>query len=138
MIMDTAYGIHGDAADPYISTAIEAVNAVTTATAPGAFLVDFLPFREHYILRKGQYVHRPCSVKHIPEWVPGAGFQRKARHWNILRHHMTEKPFQAAKHQIVRAKAILTRIVLNVLYIGHGRIYTIPYLNGLGKYGFDA
>lgn len=83
MIMDTTYGIHGDAADPYISTAIEAVNAVTTATAPGAFLVDFLPF-----------------LKHIPEWVPGAGFQRKARHWNILRHHMTEKPFQAAKHQI--------------------------------------
>ena len=51
MIMDITYGIRGEAADPYISTAIEALDGVARAATPGAFLVDSLPFREHRDLR---------------------------------------------------------------------------------------
>ena len=47
MIMDITYGIRGEAADPYISTAVEARDGVARAATPGAFLVDSLPFREH-------------------------------------------------------------------------------------------
>ena len=51
MIMDITYGIHGEAADPYISTAVEALDGVARAATPGAFLVDSLPFREYRDLR---------------------------------------------------------------------------------------
>ncbi|ETW77757.1 cytochrome P450 monooxygenase 31 [Heterobasidion irregulare TC 32-1] len=83
MIMDITYGIRGEAADPYISTAIEALDGVARAATPGAFLVDYLPF-----------------LKYVPGWVPGAGFQQKAKKWSTSRYDMTEKPFQAAKRQI--------------------------------------
>lgn len=44
--MDITYGIRGDAADPYIETAVEALDSMAIAGAPGAFLVDAVPLRE--------------------------------------------------------------------------------------------
>ena len=47
--------------DPYIKIAEEAVAAKTELLIPGAFLVDSIPI-----------------LKYVPEWFPGANFQRKA------------------------------------------------------------
>ena len=47
--------------DPYIKIAEEAVAAGAELLIPGAFLVDIIPI-----------------LKYIPEWFPGAKFQRKA------------------------------------------------------------
>ena len=47
--------------DPYIKTAEEAVAVNSELTIPGAFLVDIIPI-----------------LKYVPEWFPGANFQRKA------------------------------------------------------------
>ena len=51
---------------------------------------------------------------------------------------MTEKPFQAAKRQIVRMKAIFVYAVLHVPFAGYGGLYTIPHLIGPGEHGFGA
>lgn len=83
LIMDITYGIRGDAADPYIETAVEALDSMAIAGAPGAFLVDAVPL-----------------LRHMPEWTPGAGFKRQAREWNVLRQKMANRPFIAAKQQI--------------------------------------
>ena len=47
--------------DPYIKIAEEAIKASAELLIPGAFLVDIIPI-----------------LKYVPEWFPGAKFQRKA------------------------------------------------------------
>ena len=47
--------------DPYIKNANEAVAALGELVVAGAFLVDIIPV-----------------LKYVPEWFPGAKFQRKA------------------------------------------------------------
>ncbi|KAF8527426.1 cytochrome P450 [Hysterangium stoloniferum] len=83
MIMDITYGIQGDEADPYIETAIDAVESIARASAPGAYWVDYAPI-----------------LKYVPEWLPGAGFKKKAREWFRLRCQMTERPYAVAKQKI--------------------------------------
>ena len=53
--------------DPYIKIAEEAVASTGELMIPGAFLVDIIPI-----------------LKYVPEWFPGAKFQRKAA---VMRKH---------------------------------------------------
>ena len=59
-----------------------AMDAFSTAAAPGAFLVDSFPIRMSPIRKNNP---SGCSevfiptVKYVPEWFPGAGFKRFAR-----------------------------------------------------------
>ena len=56
------YGIHIQPYDdPYIKIVEEAVAVNAELMIPGAFLVDIIPI-----------------LKYVPEWFPGANFQRKA------------------------------------------------------------
>lgn len=85
-IMSIAYGIDiQQKDDPYVKAAQEGVHPLTAATVPGAFLVDMLPL-----------------LKYVPEWVPGAGFQKKAKEWAQLAMTMVDMPFEACKKSIVR------------------------------------
>ncbi|KDR66571.1 hypothetical protein GALMADRAFT_80669 [Galerina marginata CBS 339.88] len=84
-IMAVGYGLevqHND--DPYIKTAEQGVRPLFAAAVPGAFLVDIF-----------------SVLKYVPWWMPGAGFQRKAREWKKLARTMVEAPFAAAKRNIV-------------------------------------
>lgn len=85
-ILDIAYGIEVlPTGDPYIRTAEASFESVCQATLPGAFLVDMLPI-----------------LRHVPEWMPGAGFQRKAKEWKKLTDAVHQEPFAAAKLALVR------------------------------------
>ena len=53
--------------DPYIKMAEEAASSTAELVIPGAFLVDIIPI-----------------LKYVPEWFPGAQFQRKAA---VMRKH---------------------------------------------------
>ncbi|KAL0958951.1 hypothetical protein HGRIS_014263 [Hohenbuehelia grisea] len=80
-IMKVTYGI--DVAprdDYYINIAERALDGMAKAASPGAFLVDLVPI-----------------LKYIPQWVPGAGFQRLAWEWKKVTHEMRDAPFQAAR-----------------------------------------
>ncbi|KAG6918792.1 hypothetical protein DXG01_011544 [Tephrocybe rancida] len=80
VIMNVTYGIHiAPKNDRYITIAEKALGGMAEAANPGAFLVDLLPF-----------------LKHIPEWVPGAGFQKKAREWKAAVYEMRDAPFETA------------------------------------------
>lgn len=84
--MSIAYGIQVKPVDdPYIEAAEKGVHGLVTAAVPGRFLVDMLPI-----------------LKYVPEWVPGAGFQRRARKWKKWARAMVENPFEIAKENIVR------------------------------------
>ena len=41
------------------------------------------------------------SVKHVPEWFPGAGFQKKARIWRKFGEEAYTAPFEAVKQALV-------------------------------------
>ncbi|KAM5539123.1 hypothetical protein V8D89_007346 [Ganoderma adspersum] len=62
--------------DPYIHTAEEAGDAISETTVAGAFLVDVIPF-----------------LKHVPEWFPGAGFQKKASQWRVTVDRLRDAPY---------------------------------------------
>ncbi|KAF8516743.1 cytochrome P450 [Hysterangium stoloniferum] len=84
MILEITYGIQvRPKRDPYLTLVEEGIAATCEAAAPGAFLVNVLPI-----------------LKYVPEWVPGAGFQTKARLWRKLMTDMVEVPFKAVKESI--------------------------------------
>jgi hypothetical protein len=67
VILFSAYGIKVQPEnDPYLDIAEKASEGVRAVGNPGTFLVEVLPI-----------------MKYIPEWCPGAGFQRKAREWRM-------------------------------------------------------
>lgn len=84
-IMTIAYGLQVKPKnDPYIAVAEEGVHPLVAAANPGAFLVDMIP-----------------ALKYVPEWMPFAGFQHKAKAWKKLALTMVNVPFEAAKTNIV-------------------------------------
>lgn len=70
--------------DPVIKIVDEATEQFSDATAPGAFLVDVFPV-----------------LRHVPGWVPGAGFHKKAREWKKTLNDMVEIPYSLAKNRMV-------------------------------------
>ncbi|KAJ4469249.1 cytochrome P450 [Lentinula aciculospora] len=82
--MDIAYGMKAqEKDDPFIACSERAVAGVVRAFVPGAFLVDMIPI-----------------LKYVPEWVPGAGFQRLARQWKKETDDTFDLPWAAAKQRI--------------------------------------
>ncbi|KAF8210796.1 hypothetical protein K438DRAFT_1959016 [Mycena galopus ATCC 62051] len=68
LIMAVTYRIDvSSEEDPHFALGEAAVNALVIAGIPGRFLIDTFPI-----------------LKYVPEWVPGAGFERTARFWKEL------------------------------------------------------
>ncbi|KAJ4485333.1 cytochrome P450 [Lentinula aciculospora] len=87
-IMDVTYGLDAAEAQPYLPTAVAALDSMATAGTPGAFYVDQIPI-----------------LKYVPEWFPGADFKRKAREWSDLRVKMTETAFNVTKQRMAMGTA---------------------------------
>ncbi|KAG6809378.1 hypothetical protein H0H92_000479 [Tricholoma furcatifolium] len=118
VIMNVTYGIRiAPKDDRYIAIAEKALAGMAEAANPGAFLVEFIPFRKSLpsaltrmaTERLDSEVH--STLRHTPDlafsphvsrraWVPGAGFQRKAREWKAAVYEMRDAPFEAAMHAI--------------------------------------
>ncbi|KAF9008812.1 cytochrome P450 [Cyathus striatus] len=75
--------------DPFIELANKATAQFAMSTAPGGFLVDVIPF-----------------LRHVPQWLPGAGFRRKADTWATTLMEMVEKPHIFVKEQMVAGTAL--------------------------------
>ncbi|KAF5324171.1 hypothetical protein D9619_011321 [Psilocybe cf. subviscida] len=83
-IMSIIYGLQiSSPDDDYLKIAEEGVAGLVVAGIPGAFLVDTFPW-----------------LKHVPSWMPGAGFQKKAEAWYKCARRMIEDPYNATKKNI--------------------------------------
>ncbi|KAI3577934.1 cytochrome P450 [Fusarium oxysporum f. sp. albedinis] len=84
VILKIAYGYTAEPSkeDILIKMAGQAMDDVTAAGVPGAFLVDILPLY----------------------WVPGANFKRLAKKWSSELDDLTEKPYAFVKHQHASGK----------------------------------
>jgi len=85
LVLALIYGLPiRDHDDPYLALAEEAIRTLATAAVPGAFLVDVIP-----------------SLKYIPEWMPGAGFQTTVKKYREIQRRFRNEPFDAAVRNIV-------------------------------------
>ncbi|THH01147.1 hypothetical protein EW145_g6967 [Phellinidium pouzarii] len=90
IIVRMAYGytIEPTGRDPLVALADKGIAQISMAAQPGAFLVDILPF-----------------LRHIPEWIPGAGFQKTARRFRATVTELVEKPYAFVRQQIAVSAA---------------------------------
>ncbi|KAK7031915.1 cytochrome P450 [Favolaschia claudopus] len=89
LVMEITYGIDvREAEDPYIKVAEGAMYGLSVASIPGAFLVDSVP-----------------ALQYVPDWVPGAGFKRKAKEWKKLALELLEVPFKETQRNMNLGKA---------------------------------
>ncbi|KAJ3533125.1 hypothetical protein NMY22_g7461 [Coprinellus aureogranulatus] len=63
------------------------IQRVGAVTVPGKYLVGTFPF-----------------LRHIPEWVPGAGFQREFRELKELNKEVVDTPFDDAKEKMANGQ----------------------------------
>ncbi|KAG1737603.1 cytochrome P450 [Suillus lakei] len=77
--------------DPFIDLADRAMDQFSRSTAPGAFMVDIMPF-----------------LAKVPEWFPGAGFKRLAREWHQTLEEMVDAPYKFVKDQMAAGIAPLS------------------------------
>ncbi|KAF4610084.1 hypothetical protein D9613_010449 [Agrocybe pediades] len=89
IIMSVTYGLKvAPTDDMYVSLAEKALEGVGMAASPSGFLVDFFPF-----------------LKHVPDWIPGASFRKKAREWHAATIGMKDIPFEAVLEELKMGKA---------------------------------
>ncbi|KAJ3562900.1 hypothetical protein NP233_g9289 [Leucocoprinus birnbaumii] len=74
--------------DPWIAIAEQAMHCLTATLVPGQYLVDAFPI-----------------LRHVPEWFPGAKFQREAKEWKQIFARMFEEPFKAVKKAMLDGTA---------------------------------
>ncbi|KAJ6464016.1 cytochrome P450 [Mycena sanguinolenta] len=75
--------------DEFVRIAEAAQLAMVSAARPGAYLVDLLPI-----------------LKYVPEWFPGASFQKVAREGRELSEELQTKPFAWALKQFDEGNAL--------------------------------
>ena len=84
-VLSMTYGINiRPYDDPLIAMAEEAVEAMSELTNAGTFLVDILPI-----------------LKYVPDWFPGAKFQRKAAMLRLHSKKIRNAPFAATEKLMV-------------------------------------
>ncbi|KAF7313515.1 hypothetical protein HMN09_00507400 [Mycena chlorophos] len=73
--------------DPFVQLAEQATEQFSLSTAPGGFMVDFLPI-----------------LRHTPTWVP-VGWRIKANAWAATLNQMVEQPYTFVKRQMAAGVA---------------------------------
>lgn len=82
--MDITYGVRVAPDDNYfVSLAEEAMSGLNISTISGTSFLDIFSF-----------------LKHIPSWMPGAGFKRAAEHARDVNIAAANEPWAAAKKML--------------------------------------
>ncbi|KAE9404451.1 cytochrome P450 [Gymnopus androsaceus JB14] len=74
--------------DPFVTLANAATEQFSLATSTGQFMVDCIPV-----------------LRHVPDWMPGADFKRKAKQWAGTLVELVEQPHNFVKQQIIAGTA---------------------------------
>ncbi|KAG5650135.1 hypothetical protein H0H81_000558 [Sphagnurus paluster] len=120
-IISVAYGLRvQDKDDPYIIAAERGVAPLLVAAVPGTFLVDALPI-----------------LKYVPDWMPFAGFKRKAKEWRRWAMVMVNMPFESVQRAIPEVFNKARKEIDSV--IGTGNLpsfndqHSLPYITAITK-----
>ncbi|KAI0932004.1 hypothetical protein AcV5_004645 [Taiwanofungus camphoratus] len=90
IIMNIIYG-HQVAreGDVYVSLADKALTSLAQSGIFGTYLVDYIPL-----------------LRHVPSWMPGAGFKRQAQEWRKLNRAMLNEPFEMVRQRVTSGTAV--------------------------------
>jgi len=117
-IMKIAYGHTVRSTDDlYVRLAEEAGTDTVTSGSPGSVLVDFFP-----------------ALKHIPTWMPGAGFKRHALRTRIKVRTMYDTPYEMVRTAMAAGTAIpslTSRLISDNLAAGQSPVHDEEDIKGI-------
>ncbi|KAI0631045.1 O-methylsterigmatocystin oxidoreductase [Trametes polyzona] len=93
-IMDVVYGLkvsapeHEHEEDPYVSLAERGTAIFSRVVVPGQYLVELVP-----------------ALRHVPAWLPGAGFKRDAARWAHDVDRVRNGPYDASLDALAKGVA---------------------------------
>jgi hypothetical protein len=61
----------------------------------------FSPVVLFFLIKWFAFYSNISLVKYVPEWMPGAGFKRKAKEWRTLSQAMINVPYNMVKEKFV-------------------------------------
>ena len=70
-------------------------------TAPGAYLVDFMPFCKARIILRVPRLIQLAPVQYLPDWLPGMGFKKAAVQMRGRLQDAMDVPHAYVKDQMV-------------------------------------
>ncbi len=86
----------------YVRLAEEAGMDTVTGGSPGSVLVDFFPARMSVLARSRTSSDSSFHpVRHIPTWMPGAGFKRHALRTRVKVRIMHDTPYEMVRKAMV-------------------------------------
>ncbi|EJT76779.1 hypothetical protein GGTG_06694 [Gaeumannomyces tritici R3-111a-1] len=100
-ILKTVYGysVNPSGPDPVLNSALQAMKEFSEVVKPFSWAVDLFP-----------------SLKHIPDWAPGASFKKKARAYRRTLTDMAHIPYRFVQHQLasgVDSGCTMSRLIQN-------------------------
>jgi hypothetical protein len=90
--------------DPFLLLANHCVDLLSNEIASGGGIwpVDIFPFCQYSVTLVDSSFTKSCiAVKHLPEWLPGTSFLRKAKVWRAKMLEFVDKPFNYVKESMV-------------------------------------
>ncbi|KAI1425062.1 cytochrome protein [Xylaria sp. FL1777] len=79
------YTVEPHKPDPLVQLVGTAMEQFSAATVPGSWMVDVIP-----------------ALKNVPDWMPGTGWKKTLKEWQLVLRETTERPFQFAEQRIAR------------------------------------
>ncbi|KAJ7075856.1 cytochrome P450 [Mycena belliarum] len=83
--------------DPLVHLAEQVMGYVTLVITPNTFLVDSLPF-----------------LRYLPEWFPGAKFQKEARNCRRVLHRLMHEPYLMVQKEMEQGTALPSLVSQNI------------------------
>ncbi|GJJ14307.1 hypothetical protein Clacol_008571 [Clathrus columnatus] len=94
-----------DENDPCFSLPMEVMSNFSAATLPGNFMVDFFP-----------------ALRHLPRWMPGAGFLKTAEKWNKTQYDASWIGYNWSEEHMATGETYLPSLVGSALHEIEGNV----------------
>ncbi|KAJ7745430.1 putative monooxygenase [Mycena maculata] len=91
--------------DPFLTAPIEVMVNFAKATAPGTWIVDYVPV-----------------LRYLPRWTPGAGFLRTAEKWSKMLWDVSWDPYLWSKKNLETGQALLPNMCASVFRAADGKL----------------
>ncbi|KAF9043117.1 putative monooxygenase [Panaeolus papilionaceus] len=106
IIIRTTYGYYVQSPDdPILANPLTAMDNFSKSTAPGNFLVDFVP-----------------SLKGVPGWVPGSGFLQTAKEWKKIMEAASWNPVNFCRDNLETGKTLMPNLCGNIYQEAGGKL----------------
>ncbi|THU82960.1 cytochrome P450 [Dendrothele bispora CBS 962.96] len=79
--------------DPFVTLADTAMEQFSLSVSSTGFMVNMIP-----------------ALQYVPEWMPGAGFQKTAKEWAATLEEMVDRPYQWVKSKVANGTAEMSFI----------------------------